>query len=144
MPTTLLTLPQSNLAHNASFNSLPTPGAVALTADVASLTCTLNMAAADQTNTGNAISWVVYVAPAGAAPTQPPPSDGTPGSGWTPIAFEQWVGGTHTAHDGTTGVPNSTTFTETVPPQFQGGWAAAAGKNVGATVKVGCTVTANP
>jgi hypothetical protein len=144
VPTTLLTLPQTNLPHGAGFNSVPTPGPVALPANCASLTCTLTMSAADQANAANAVSWVVHVAPPGPAPSQPPPSDGTPGGGWTPIALEEWTGGTHTAHDGTTGVPNGVTFAEGVPARFQGGWAAASGQNVGATLRVGCTVTSNP
>lgn len=143
MPTTLITLPQSNLTKNSTFNTVPNPGSIALPANCTSLTCTLNMSAADQTNTGNVFSWTVYAAPPGPVPTQPPPSDGTNGNGWTGLEFFEWQGGTFTDHNGVSH-PSLTVFTQSVDPQFAGGWVAASGTNLGSTFKVGATVVSNP
>jgi hypothetical protein len=138
VPVTLLNLPQANLARNAAFSSVPTPGPVALPADCQSLVCTLTMSAADQAAPANLVTWTVYVAPPGPAPAGPPP-----GNGWVGIAQEQWQGGTFTDHQGASH-PANLSFAESVPPQFRGGWAAAAGQNLGPTLRVGCTVASNP
>lgn len=143
MPTTLITLAQRNLTKNSTFNTLPTPGAIAIPANCTSLTNTLNMSLADQENTANQFTWTVYCAPPGTGPAQGPPADGTPGNGWTPIALEEFQGGTFVDHSGNT-QPADVVFTESVPLQFQGGWVAASGVNLGSTFKVGCTVVSNP
>jgi hypothetical protein len=142
MPTTLVTIPQGGLGANAAFNSVPSPGPIAVPADCASLVCTLTVSAADQQDATRSITWGVYCAPPGPAPAAAPPS-----AGWAEISQESWQGGTFVGKDGQTHA-SDVSFEESVPARFQGGWVAAAGQNTGAAFtgqhKVGCTVVSNP
>lgn len=126
--TLILTVPQGNIL--GSFSSLPAPGAVQIPADCVSITCTLTMSAADQTDARNSINWTISVSPDGV-------------SNWKPIyGPESWQGGTHVNHAGAT-VPNETTFSYGMDPAFRGQFLRADG-NVLRRQTVGCTVTSNP
>jgi hypothetical protein len=117
MPTTLLTLPQSNLARNVTFDSLSLGSSVQLPADSASITASLSLSATDTIDPVNSVTWDVYVSQDGA---------------------------THTAHNGAPNVPNSTVFGFSIDPAWRGWFVRATGKNLGPTVRVGCTLVSNP
>jgi hypothetical protein len=132
MPTTLLTLPQSNLARNVTFDSLSLGNSVQLPADCASIIASLSLSAADTIDPVKSVTWDVYVSQDGA-------------TNWLhAYGPETWQGGTHTAHDGAPNVPNSTVFGFSIDPAWRGWFVRATGKNLGPTVRVGCTLVSNP
>jgi hypothetical protein len=129
MPTVIVSMPQSNF--QGGFDSLSLGNPLQLPADCESITCSLDMPAADRTDALNAVKWDIYLGPTAAGP-------------WTHIyGPEYWQGGTHTARDGTLNVPNSSVFSYGIDPAFRGQYLRATG-TVNHRQQLGCTVTSNP